>query len=723
MKKFYIPTSTLNFNNILSSESISPKAFYERRGFGYKRWVSVKENDNENCVLLYENFCYFDIPTSEQEDHPMLVEIDAEERDFQPYADGVWYSDKTVYLDPWHTHFVFFSDSEKRITFSLSDSSLETKLVKLYTRYSRVEKPQDTYCVPEKKDIHLNEVEIEKDFRLNKMKGLLYGYYIGALLSSSKDYVEKLTDLKEIRNIFSAILSSPEHNMTEFQEKSLERLFEKIKQSEPEYLARKVQEQELFKRLKDIAPDKGMENYRPIFEFCFPDDIVLSYDKKQLISSLKSDWENNPSLDWINRRIATQEKQHNMMFLSPQAQEVMVEGNEVVDISLIENLEGKRLFQEWCNNVFSDNKYDGNISTFNLELATKIALKAKDIYQDNWNDNNPVRVFLNKLRKHIAGEVFDVKWDNNGLLYSVAAVLISGDDWNKLLLFMQDKSMFDYRLAFAIYGELNGFANLPRDFSDILFECKSEYISEVYKEFYKQLFGKELNGYLEIPQPQPQPLQQLPLQVEPEPKIVKSLAERVDEIIAAHPKVKISEKELTAINKAKKLPLTDDEDFIKLIDNDMESLSKTTGIFHFLQEEFFPEYEYPSKAKSPKKEKGVLQKGIDSVKNLFSSNSSIEGKNVLPDGQIFYCDKNVWYHIEPLITDKDIKSKISADIRWIQDAYQKRGYAKKDGSWVKCEDTDNKNVIYHFYNIVKKKYDTKLVDSIVNKLKELYNVK
>jgi len=32
-KIFYIPTSTLNFTNILSSESISPKVFYEQRDF------------------------------------------------------------------------------------------------------------------------------------------------------------------------------------------------------------------------------------------------------------------------------------------------------------------------------------------------------------------------------------------------------------------------------------------------------------------------------------------------------------------------------------------------------------------------------------------------------------------------------------------------------------------------------------------------------------------
>ena len=53
MKTYYIPTSSLNFNNIFSSESISPKGFYYRRNFGYSRWTSIPENPFNGVVLLY----------------------------------------------------------------------------------------------------------------------------------------------------------------------------------------------------------------------------------------------------------------------------------------------------------------------------------------------------------------------------------------------------------------------------------------------------------------------------------------------------------------------------------------------------------------------------------------------------------------------------------------------------------------------------------------------
>lgn len=79
MKKLYIPTSTCNFNNILSSESISPKAFYALRKFGYSRWTNIPENDNDNVILLYEEPFAFSRPKSDTEDHPMLVEIETDE--------------------------------------------------------------------------------------------------------------------------------------------------------------------------------------------------------------------------------------------------------------------------------------------------------------------------------------------------------------------------------------------------------------------------------------------------------------------------------------------------------------------------------------------------------------------------------------------------------------------------------------------------------------------
>lgn len=77
--KLYIPTTSLNFNNILSTESISPKGFYASRGFGYSRWFSIPENNLDGAILLYEYPAVFTRPKSDLEDHPLLIEIETDE--------------------------------------------------------------------------------------------------------------------------------------------------------------------------------------------------------------------------------------------------------------------------------------------------------------------------------------------------------------------------------------------------------------------------------------------------------------------------------------------------------------------------------------------------------------------------------------------------------------------------------------------------------------------
>ena len=72
-QKLYIPTSSLNFNNIMSSESISPQSFYEMRGYGYKHFERVELNSLDNTILLYEEFPDFSIDDSELENFAILI--------------------------------------------------------------------------------------------------------------------------------------------------------------------------------------------------------------------------------------------------------------------------------------------------------------------------------------------------------------------------------------------------------------------------------------------------------------------------------------------------------------------------------------------------------------------------------------------------------------------------------------------------------------------------
>lgn len=485
MKKLYIPTSTCNFNNILSSESISPKAFYSLRKFGYSRWTNIPENDNDNVILLYEEPFAFSRPKSDTEDHPMLVEIETDEKFPETRVQGVRYSDHTIYLVRRFTRFVFFNEQDIRTTLSMSETSAETKLVDLYKQRIYIRNFQrKTQQQNIKVETGLNKAEIEKDVRINKMKGLLYGYYIGAYLSTPKEITERHKRLTELKNIFGAIVSSESRQPTGVQQKRMKAIFFEIKK-----------ENHAFEALTQYCPD----NMDAILDFefrCIRSGVsYLNYfDADEIIRELSTEEEAKKASSWLRNeeKKLAKDEQNKRKPLSVNTNELIVKGNTLSDIStaLLQNEDEKKLVKAWVNDIFILPKCNEKIASFKSDLANKITTKAKEIFGDAKWENSDMKIWLNNMRRYINGEDGKIEWGNS-LVASITSVLLKGDDIDNLLAFMRSKSVSDYRIAFAFYGMLHGFANLTRDFTDNLYTYKDDkYISEVYIAIYEQTQGK-----------------------------------------------------------------------------------------------------------------------------------------------------------------------------------------------------------------------------------------
>lgn len=660
MKKLYIPTSSLNFNNILSSESISPKAFYERRGFGYSRFATIPENPFNNAIVLYDNLCFFERPKSEIEDHPLLIEILLDETKLKQ-SEGCWYFDHTIYFAPTTTRFLFYTETDKTITLSMSESSLETKLLRLYSRQIQtIQKPIEVYKpIPLGEPCQLNEREIEKDVRINKMKGTLYGYYIGSLLSSDSESVKHLNVLKEIHNIFAAILSSFEKRPTAYQNERLDALFDYLNEQSADFKS-------LYEIISSSLDNKSKTKRVWSWIFGKRGDLK-NEDKSVWLSYLQYATENdnkeNQAIIWIKSNIGETKRQMytRRHLLSPDEGEIVMMDNNLASLknSNIANEVENRLCVSWFNETLSDKSTNGKISTYKEELAKNLTLKAKEVYQDSW-ENSLTRAYLNDLRRHIAGSEFNYEW-NNGLLSSIAAVIIAGDDWEKLLAFMQSKEMTDYKLAFAFYGTLNGFANLTRDFTDLLYSQEKNYVWEVYKEFYGQLFGVTLQDiqeavtiYTSIPHPN--------LPIETEPMIDEEII-AIAQSIKGHPKFN-DKKHKLYIEQIEKQHLTKWNEIRQLS-------SKSDG--------------WKSIIDDLKKE--GKQKPIQPTLGI---------KREL--GPFFYCDDAVWDYMEEIIP-KLSKKKIKEDLDWFQNELKK---PKEQRRFYKdIEPTNNKIAIEKFCSMKK----------------------
>jgi hypothetical protein len=452
----------------------------------------VEENEIEEVTLLYSTPHIFACKDSDLEDHPMLIEINTDE-EFKQISEDVFYTNKTIYLNPWDTIFYFFSEKVKLTVLSMSESSLETKTVRLYEKKMKVSTFEGEYEKVEFMSVRPSDNEvsqyIEKDYILNKMKGLLYGYYIGANLSMSSDLVNQLTTLREIQSIFLSIRSSQDKQPSQSQRKRLEELFLEIDHYHP-----------IYRELKNEFQNENPDTINHFFVFIKKKCPSYFSDKSinNLLSQLQADTDSNSSLSWIEEEIKKQNGEiiSNRQRLDPDKAEIIVSSQDrLVSQKTIDDELMSNLMRHWVNDVFCSRSFDGNISPKRELLSDEITKKAKEVIGNTWDDSS-VRTYLNQLRRHVRGQVFDQPWDN-GLLSSTAAVLIKGDDWESMLHFMQSKGMHDYRLAFAIYGVLNGFANMTRDFTDKLLNEESNYLMKVYREFYGQLHEKDILGTIE----------------------------------------------------------------------------------------------------------------------------------------------------------------------------------------------------------------------------------
>ena len=373
---------------------------------------------------------------------------------------------------------------------SLSDSSLETKLVRLYQRKIYVHQFEGTYPivqVPSSLTVGDMNKYVEDDYIINKMKGLFYGYYIGANFSSTKEYVQKLDTLREIQNIFSSVLSSYDRVPSKIQRNRLNQLFDYLDSLQPIYidLEKEIGNKQLVDKIFSIFRQHGY--------------IFTSFDRSKLIYGLQSDGENNQSVAWVNREISHAKTlmESYIVNLDPDEGQIIISSKDkVVAQKAITDSLLASLFLTWTNDVLCSKSFNGKINSIKEVLSDEITKSAKNVIGVEW-DNSPVRTYLNQLRRHVRGEEFNQIWDN-GLLSSISAVLIKGDEWEQLLKFMQSKGMYDYRIAFAFYGVLHGFANLTRDFTDLILNKESNYVSKVYREMYGQLHEKSIPVTLNI---------------------------------------------------------------------------------------------------------------------------------------------------------------------------------------------------------------------------------
>ena len=529
--RLYIPTCTLNFNNILSSESISPLGFYARRGFGNKRFYPVFANDKEQVILLYSKYPRFKVEENDLENYPMVIEIESED-----YKEGFFEKAKehdgvdtylcyhTINLNPFHCRIYFNSYQERQGVLVKAEQSLENKFYKLYDANINV-KPEekktflgvakDLFTQSEKDDFLWNSsyanckikdesIDVGRDVLLDKIKGFIYCYLIGANSSVSNEIGRLKALSRKLRNTLSAVVNSPDKRPTQAQDDAILngiREFNEIYSSMDEdtiwnknLLELKLSDNPQGLSAKDA---KNLLHYWGVYDaFCNKLPLRRVYDANELWSCLEyvSPETFSRVTDNMNSAIRKLEAKDNAQREKYAIEELLnVDDNLSLHIldtsyqsSFYKNLICSQFMAEY-KSVMEENGVEEP-----LAQAYNGGMILRNMLGDKW-DSNPASAYVGALLNHFQeNSAFDLFAIENDVLSSFAAFCQKGDNIDRLVEYLVQVGFCNYKLAYGIYGATRGFTSLPKTFTSVLINGNKDYYQSFASNVWRMLNGVEI---------------------------------------------------------------------------------------------------------------------------------------------------------------------------------------------------------------------------------------
>ena len=531
--RLYIPTCTLNFNNILSSESISPIGLYAIRGFGNKRFYPVCANDKEKAILLYSKFPRFKVEGNDLENYPMVVEIESED-----YKEGFFEKVKehdgvetylcyhTINLNPFHCRFYFNSYQERLNVLSKAEQSLENKLYKLYETNIYV-KPEykktfwgtakDLFTQTEKDDflwspsyanceIKNGTIDVNKDVLQDRIKGFIYCYLIGANSSVSNE-VGKLKALsRKLRNTLSAVVNSPDKRPTQAQDDAILngiREFNEIYSSIDEdttwnnnVIKDKLSNNPLGLSVKDA---KNLLKHWGVYEaFCHTLHLRRVYNANDLWSCLEyaSPESFTRVIDNMNYAVRRLEAKDNAK-REKYAIESLINIDDNLSLRILDTSYQTSFYSSLISSQFMAD-YKSVMEEKGVEEPLAQAYNGgvilKGLLGDKW-DSNPASAYVGALLNHFQeNSAFDLFAIDNDVLSSFAAFCQKGDNIDRLVEYLVQIGFCNYKLAYGIYGATRGFSSLPKTFTSVLINGNKDYYQSFASNVWRMLNGVEIKN-------------------------------------------------------------------------------------------------------------------------------------------------------------------------------------------------------------------------------------
>lgn len=466
--KYYIPTSSLNLDNILQAECISPLPFYAQRKTGYKSIELIEDVKQYPHIILFDYPVLFSIQDSGRYNYPLLIEIE-DDPQFQNMSlvekEGVYLCGHTIYLTPQNCALYFFSENAYNLTIVNAKSN---KSIKYYEQY-RIYSSASLLKLKDLKKPHTIDVAgicDSNETTVDKQKGLLYSLLLGQSMSITPSLSRQLMLSQKIYNVLTSIVSTPQAKDKLIN--NLKHLLDEYKLIDPiELKNRNMFEGKLdtdlgrFKFLRSCLIDV-------LYKWDVWDYVFQHLSNKWQCELLPNVTTLHTSQDFslLRNRIENQTnnalKEYQDKQPTPSINGVSIKNNMV-------DIDAAPIINRVINYIIKKQLTVERLSAARLNVYKELVGEAVDEIKKSKGEeywiNSLERDYVNNLYNHIldVATPFDLKMIDNPEMVAVAAFLLRGQNINDLIAYLRLNEVCDYRYTLALWGALCGYMEMNKE--------------------------------------------------------------------------------------------------------------------------------------------------------------------------------------------------------------------------------------------------------------------
>lgn len=487
--KYYIPTSSLNLDNILQAECISPESFYAQRLSGYRYFEQLDKLRPFRQIILFNSPISFTINDPDRYNYPVLIEFEGtnQDQDFISVEESFYLCNHTIQITPSNCRIFFFSESAYNLTIVNTKSNKTIKYFEKYLVYPSFPF-RNVYELKISTNIPSIELGINEETFNDKAKGALYAWMLGLKSSVKQELATKINLAQSLYNILTSLMKNPD-SFSRFKS-NLDSLIEQFKSvDEIEKINEQIYEVNFQ---KELGPRFGFLKSCFIHvlkkwdcwdyvnaKLCDKWNCSFLPDTKDLISSqdflaLRTEIENR-----TKKSLASYQSKIDFTDLSKVSISnfsVTISTAPLVSIALKCIIDNK-----WTCEYLMANR----IEAYKVLMSNVVAYLKNNMGEESW-DNSKERTYINELYAFLydSSRSFKLNFPNKEL-EAISAFLVRGNSYSDIVSYLKINEIGDYTLPLVLWGALSGYMDMNRDYLEgILSES-------VYNKVYRMLFGVE----------------------------------------------------------------------------------------------------------------------------------------------------------------------------------------------------------------------------------------